>query len=218
MSNNKFEITALAHETYPFLHRIRALRDIGDEVKTGDLGGFVEHEGNLSFEPRDEAWIFNDAISAGNACVDKDSQLRDNAVVCDSACVSRGSVISGHARVEDSAYVRNAVIRDHARASGSSMILEAAESHNLSPVLSGSSCVYGKIQGNIHVSGNALVFSSEEYRNDSRDMFLLDERGRSVLRDPSRDRLTPKFPPDEQVRTTAGKAARSARKRREPGR
>lgn len=42
MSNQKFEITDIAHEKYPFLHRIRALRDIGSEVKAGDLGGFVE--------------------------------------------------------------------------------------------------------------------------------------------------------------------------------
>ena len=65
MSNQKYEITDIAHEKYPFLHRIRALRDIGTEVKAGDLGGFVEHEGNLSFEPGDDAWVYNDAIIAG---------------------------------------------------------------------------------------------------------------------------------------------------------
>ena len=46
--NTKYEITDIAHEKYPFLHRIRALRDIGSEVKAGDLGGFVEGESNLS--------------------------------------------------------------------------------------------------------------------------------------------------------------------------
>lgn len=49
MRNQKYEITDIAHEKYLFLHRIRALRDIGSEVKAGDLGGFVEHEGNLSY-------------------------------------------------------------------------------------------------------------------------------------------------------------------------
>ena len=34
-TNQKYEITEIAHEKYPFLHRIRALRDIGSEVKTG---------------------------------------------------------------------------------------------------------------------------------------------------------------------------------------
>lgn len=47
MTNQKYEITGIAHKEYPFLHRIRALRDIGTAVKAGDLGGFVEHEGNL---------------------------------------------------------------------------------------------------------------------------------------------------------------------------
>ena len=39
MSNIKYEITDIAHEKYPFLHRIRALQDIGSEIKAGDLGG-----------------------------------------------------------------------------------------------------------------------------------------------------------------------------------
>ena len=45
-SNKKYEITDIVHETYPFLHRVRALRDIGENVKAGDLGGFVEMYGN----------------------------------------------------------------------------------------------------------------------------------------------------------------------------
>lgn len=75
--NTKYEITDIAHEKYPFLHRIRALRDIGSEVKAGDLGGFVECESNLSFETGDDAWIFDNAIAAGEGCVDKGSVLRE---------------------------------------------------------------------------------------------------------------------------------------------
>ena len=56
---------------YPFLHRIRALRDIGKKVKAGELGGFVESERNLSFEVGDDAWIFDDAIACNDAYVDK---------------------------------------------------------------------------------------------------------------------------------------------------
>lgn len=52
-SNQKYEITEISHEKYPFLHRIRALRDVSAEVRAGDLGGFVESESNLSFEPDD---------------------------------------------------------------------------------------------------------------------------------------------------------------------
>ena len=85
MSNIKYEITDIAHEKYPFLHRIRALRDVGIEVRAGDLGGFVEGEHNLSQEQEDASWIFGDAIAAGSASVDKDSCLRDEAVACDQA-------------------------------------------------------------------------------------------------------------------------------------
>ena len=70
--NDKYEITDIHHEQYPFLRRIRALRDIGEEVKAGALGGFVEHEGNLSFEPGDDAWIFQNAIACADAYVDKE--------------------------------------------------------------------------------------------------------------------------------------------------
>ena len=75
MSNSKYEITDIAHKTYPFLHRIRALQDIGDWAKAGDLGGFVESESNLAVDPDDAAWIFNDAIACGSAYVDQDSIL-----------------------------------------------------------------------------------------------------------------------------------------------
>ena len=62
MTNDKYEITDIAHPEYPWLHRIRALRDIGEDVKKGDLGGYVESESNLSFEPKDNAWLFDDSI------------------------------------------------------------------------------------------------------------------------------------------------------------
>ena len=51
ISNQKYEITDIAHEEYPFLHRIRALRDICGEICAGDIGGFVESESNLSAGP-----------------------------------------------------------------------------------------------------------------------------------------------------------------------
>lgn len=44
----KYEITNIAHPHYPWLHRIRALRDVREDVRAGDLGGFVESENNLS--------------------------------------------------------------------------------------------------------------------------------------------------------------------------
>ena len=139
-TNQKYEITDIPHEQYPFLHRIRALQDIGTEVRAGDLGGFVESESNLSFEPGDNAWIFDNAIACNNAYVDNGSCLRGEAVACDNAYVSHGSVMTGHSRAEDDAYIRGAVLSAHARASGKSMILHAQDTLAV-PLLSGQCAV-----------------------------------------------------------------------------
>ena len=67
ISNQKYEITDIAHEGYPFLHRIRALRDICGEIRAGDIGGFGESESNLAAGPGDCVWIVADALAAGDA-------------------------------------------------------------------------------------------------------------------------------------------------------
>lgn len=190
MTNQKYEITDIAHEKYPFLHRIRALRDIGKEVKAGDLGGFVEHEGNLSFEPGDDAWIFDDAIAAGEGCVDKGSVLRERAVVCDCAYVSHVTEMTGDSRAEDDAYIRGAKLSRCARASGQSMILQSPTTKT-APILSGNCAVYGKVMGDVMLAGAVVVISDETISNDSLDTLSIDDRGRCIIRDPSRDELAP---------------------------
>lgn len=162
MTNQKFEITDIAHEKYPFLYRIRALRDIGTEVKAGDLGGFVEHEGNLSFEPGDNSWIYHDATVAGDGYVEKNAMLRDRAVVCGHACVSREAILGGDARAEDDAYIRGASLFASARAFGQSMVLSSPDDPHLAPRLSGHCCVYGKVSGSVQILGSAVIISSEE--------------------------------------------------------
>ena len=172
-TNQKYEITDIPHEQYPFLHRIRALRDIGVEVRAGDLGGFVESESNLSFEPGDDAWIF------------------DNAIACNNAYVSHSSVMTGHSRAEDDAYIRGAVLSAHARASGRSMILHAQDTLAV-PLLSGQCAVYGKVSGDVRLTGTALVISGEEICNDTLDTLLISGKNRSVIRSSFRDQLAPK--------------------------
>ena len=186
ISNNKYEITDISHEEYPFLHRIRALRDVGAEVKAGDLGGFVESESNLSTVPGDNAWIYEDAIAAGDAYVDQNATLQGKAVACDQAYISQNALLAGNSRAEDMAYICGGVLLDGARCSGSSMVLPSPDTHNV-PVLS----VYGKVMGDVGVQGNAVILEGETIQNNTLDRLLLDERGRSILRDPSRDELAP---------------------------
>ena len=184
-SNQKYEITEISHEKYPFLHRIRALRDVSAEVRAGDLGGFVESESNLSFEPDDTAWIFDDAIACNDAYVDKGAVLRGEAVVCDNAYISMGAVLSGH--------IRGAVLSASARASGFSMILNDKDTMGV-PILSGHCAVYGKVSGDVRLTGSALVISGEEIRNDTLDTLVISGKNRSVIRDSSRDELAPQQP------------------------
>lgn len=47
-TQKKYEIISIAHPQFPWLHRIRALVDVNEAVPKGTLGGFVEHEQNLS--------------------------------------------------------------------------------------------------------------------------------------------------------------------------
>ena len=190
ISNQKYEITDMAHEEYPFLHRIRVLRDICGEIHAGDIGGFVESESNLSTEPGDCAWIFDDAIAAGDAYVDRDACLRGDAIACGSAYVSKGSVMSGHSRAEDNAYLRGASMTGKALASGNAQIIH--DPHTMgTPILSGNCKVYGTIQGDVRVTGSAVILPCEAVRNDTRDTFVLSGKSRSVIRGIGRETLKP---------------------------
>lgn len=193
MTNQKYEITDIAHEKYPFLHRIRALRNIGIRVKAGDLGGFVESDSNLSFASGDDAWIFDDAIACGNSCVDKGSRLRGNAVACGNAYISQGSTLSDQARAEDDAYIRGGDLCEHARASGSSIIADLPETGQ-APVLSETCIVYGTVMGDVHIEGDVVVLGNEKIANETPDTLVMNGQRRSVIRDPSRDELHPRQP------------------------
>ena len=156
----------------------------------GDLGGFVESESNLATDPSDGAWIFDDAIAAGNAYVDRDAYLRGDAIACGSAYVSKGSVMSGHSRAEDNAYLRGASMTGKALASGNAQIIHNPHTMG-TPILSGNCKVYGTVQGDIRITGSAVILPCEEVRNDTRDTFVLSGKSRSVIRGIERETLKP---------------------------
>ena len=72
------------------LYRIRALKDFSN-VKTGDIGGYVESENNL--HQYDDAWVY------GNAKVYGDAR------VCDNANVFRDARVYGNAQVDGNAEI-----------------------------------------------------------------------------------------------------------------
>ena len=150
-------------------------------MKAGELGGFVESKRNLSFETGDDAWIFGDAIACNDAYVDKGSSLFGE------------SALSGHARAEDDAYIRGSNLCGHARVSDCGMVLDSPDTGR-APILSGTCAVYGRVCGDVHLTDTALIISGEEICNDSLDTLVIDGKGRSVIRDPSRDELAPQKP------------------------
>lgn len=59
------------------------------------------------------------------------------------------------------------------------------------PILSGNCKVYGTVQGDIRITGSAVILPCEEVRNDTRDTFVLSGKSRSVIRGIGRETLKP---------------------------
>ncbi|MET3590518.1 hypothetical protein ABID23_001634 [Bartonella silvatica] len=60
------------------LHRIKALRDFR-HIKKNDLGGFIEHESNLSHEG--DCWVSGNAKVYGKAKVCGFAEISGNTVI-----------------------------------------------------------------------------------------------------------------------------------------
>ena len=126
------------------LHRIEALKDFGD-VKTGDKGGWIEKETNLSHA--DNAWV------GGSACVGDSARVSGSACVSDSACVYDSARVGGSARVYG-----EACVGDSACVSDSACVYDSA-------CVGGSARVYGeaRVSGSAWVGGSARVSGSADY-------------------------------------------------------
>ena len=99
----KYELTAESIVKFGrTLFRIKALVAF-ENVKEGELGGFVEKEENLDQSGNawvsDDAWVFGDARVFGNAWVSNDAWVFGDARVFGNAWVSGDARVFGNARV-----------------------------------------------------------------------------------------------------------------------
>lgn len=78
------------------LYRIEALKSFGD-VKKGDVGGFVEIEGNLS--QHGTSWIYDNAKVTGDAVVCGNAKVYDNAKIFNQALVRGNVVVFGTVKI-----------------------------------------------------------------------------------------------------------------------
>lgn len=164
-SDRKYEITDIAHPQYPWLHRIRALQDVREDVHQGDLGGFVESERNLSQEG--SCWIYDNALAGENSRVIEQSTLHW-------ACRALGSsIISGDARLDrnvwvlDNAIVAAGTVTNMVTIQGNARILSG--SGHSSPVIKNDAVIYGTVVGNVEISGFYELPPGEKLENHSRE-------------------------------------------------
>jgi carbonic anhydrase/acetyltransferase-like protein (isoleucine patch superfamily) len=108
-------------------------------VASGDLGGYIEKETNLSHYGN--AWVSGNARVYENAMVSGNAEVYENAWVSGNAMVYGNAWVSGNARVYENAMV-----------SGNARVYENAG-------VSGNARVYG----NAEVSGNARVENSTQW-------------------------------------------------------
>ena len=97
------------------VYNIKALRDIGDNIKKGQIGGLVESEANLSQDGT--CWIHENATVRGHASVRNDAQVKGYARISDKAWIINNAIVSGSATVSGSA-----IISDDAMILGCAMI------------------------------------------------------------------------------------------------
>lgn len=168
MNQRKYEITDIPHPRYPWLHRIRALVHVNEQVERGDLGGFVASDQNLSQEGT--CWIYDQAIACEDAVVDQDARLYDGAVARDSALVSGDACMYERSVADGHSSIFCGEIKEDARIAGNAIITGNGE---LCPVIGGHSNVYGNIRGWFQI--REVVLPGTCYDNPTADLFILEK-------------------------------------------
>lgn len=173
----KYRITDIQHPVYKECYRIQAIRDVDQDIRIGELGGFIEKERNLDHSGK--CWISGNAVCRDTAQVSKDSRVTGNAEIRGQALVTGTSLLQGHCLVEGNAYVKDAVICDSARVTGDAVVESEKESKGF-PVISGDSKIYGSIIGQVVIT-NSTVFPSEQIFNPGDDQFVIENGIKDVV-------------------------------------
>ena len=165
--NQKYEITDIVHPQYPWLHRIRALRDVREDVHVGDLGGFVQSEENLSQEG--QCWVANNAVAAEESYISGDAIMWDYSCARGCAVISGKSRIGGEAIIEDHAIVTSGYVHGNVHISGNAKIFANAVTGG-TPVIMEKASVYGELGGEIEVHEHAVILPGVVIDNPTIDV------------------------------------------------
>ena len=137
-----------------YLRRIRCTRPIFG-VRVGDLGGWIEHEGNL----QDEAWVDRHAMVFGEAFLSDNASAMDYAIVRDQACVTGKAVVRDNVILRDRSRVSDAaVVRGKATMLHSSQACQYAHIHSNAVLRNDVS-----INGQAKIGQDALIADDKDY-------------------------------------------------------
>lgn len=152
------------------LYRIKALKSFND-VKIGDLGGWVQSENNLSQEG--DCWIYDEAMVykyagvydnaevRGSSIISDISKVFENALVTDYATLSGFSRIYGNTRIYGNAKISdNAQIGGKANVCGDSIVCDNVLIDDRVHITGNA-----KIYGNIEIRGTAIIRGDAEIQN-----------------------------------------------------
>ena len=184
-SDRKYEITDIAHPQYPWLHRIRALQDVREDVHQGDLGGFVESERNFSQEG--SCWIFHEAIAAEDAC---SGWRRPNPGACrhpGSSMVSGSAVIRHRSIVEDNAIVTAGIVEADSRIAGNAKVIESPWTQAAPYISNG--LVYGNISGNVRLCQGRKYCRAKFSTTPPPDELRITDAYMKILRTPEQENI-----------------------------
>ena len=138
------------------LYRIKALRDFND-VKKGDIGGYVEGEKNLS--QLGDCWIYDNAIVSDNA------QVCNNARVYDNAKVYGNAEVCDNVQIFDNAFVLdNVQVWDNARVCGKAIVCDNARVYDNARIRGHAVVQHDAVvRGNAQICGDAMISSDKDY-------------------------------------------------------
>lgn len=161
------------------LYRIKALINF-DDVKSGDLGGFVESDLNLSQEGNcwiyDKACVYEYAKVYENAKIYDYSHIHWNAKIYENAKIYNNAKVFGNAKVYGHSKVyKKAIIKDytkvygHAEVYGETITYDYTKIHENAKV-HGEATIhdYTKIYGNAEIFERASIDNNSEICGDAK--------------------------------------------------
>jgi acetyltransferase-like isoleucine patch superfamily enzyme len=138
------------------LHRIQAITSF-DNIKNGDIGGWIETEDNLS--QKGKCWIHNNARVYGCGRICDNVKICGNAEIFDYAFIFNNVIITGNAKIYG-----NVWIYDNVEICGNVKIYENAHIYGNAHIYNNAE-IYGnvKVNGNTEIGGIAKVCKISDY-------------------------------------------------------